>query len=111
MVQPSERRKKKKFVRTPGGKSKKVYFKRKDSEKKCAVCKNTVAGTLKASKEAKASKSKKTPSALFGGELCNTCRARVIDEAIKVREGIKKEEKVELRIRNYVKQVQKKLQG
>jgi len=111
MVKPSERRKNKKFIRTPGGKTKKVYFKRKDSEKKCAVCDNIVAGTLKASKEAKASKSKKAPSAMFGAQLCNTCRARVIDEAIKVKEGIKTEEKVELRIRAYVRQAQKKLKG
>ncbi len=111
MVQPSERRKKKKFVKTPGGKTKKIYFKRKDSEKKCAVCDNIVAGTLKASKEAKASKSEKAPSVMFGGQLCNTCRARIIDEAIKVKEGIKKEETVELRIRDFVKQAQKKLKG
>ena len=111
MVAPSERRKKKKFKRTPGGKVKKTSIKKRGSRKKCALCSKPLSGTLRGRKERKASKSKKRPSAPFAGVLCNNCRSLVFEEAFKVKAGVKGMEGVELRIRGYVEEALKKVEG
>lgn len=111
MVAPNERRKKKKFIRTPGGRVKKVSIKKRGSRKKCALCSKPLNGTLRGRKERKASKSKKRPSAPFAGVLCNNCRELVFEEAFKVKTGFKGIEEVELRTRDYVKEALKKVEG
>jgi len=111
MVKPSERRKKKKFRRTPGGKTKRVSVKKRPSAKKCQLCGNKLSGTLSGRKEAKASLSQKRPSALFAGGLCNVCRAVAVEEALKVKLGVKKEEDIELRLKGAVSGALKKIEG
>lgn len=111
MVTPSERGKKKKFRRTPGGKTKKVFKKGKRSKKKCSICKRELQGTAFGEKESKNSLSEKRPSAPFGGKLCNICRAKVFEEALKVKEGVKKPEEVEVRFKKFAEQALKKIKG
>ena len=111
MVKPSERRKKKKFRRTPGGKTNRVSLKKRPSAKKCQLCGSKLSGTLSGRKEVKASLSQKRPSAPFAGRLCNVCRAVVMEEALKVKLGVKKEEEVEPRLRGAVSEALKKIEG
>jgi len=111
MTSPGERRKKKKFKRIPSGRVKKASVKKRGSRKKCALCSKPLSGTLLSRKEAKASLSKKRPSVPFAGELCNVCRARVFEEAFKVKTGFKRMTEVELVIREYVKKAVKKVEG
>ena len=59
----------------------------------------------------KLAKSKKRPSAMFGGVLCSKCRNIVFDEAIKVNQESKKIEDVSLDIKNYVDSALKKVEG
>ena len=110
MVNPGERRKKKKFRRTPGGKTKRVSLKKRPSKKKCSLCGRALAGTLSGRKEAKAPLSKKRPSAMFAGGLCNVCRATVFEEAFKVREGIKGIGQVEIRLQGKVMEAIKRIE-
>ncbi len=103
MVKPAERTLKKKFRRRAKGKATEYFEREKKGKKKCALCGTGIAGTKKAGKARKESKSQKRPSAPFGGELCNRCRHAVVQEAIKVREGIKKESDVGMKQRRLVK--------
>ena len=111
MVKPSERRKKKKHFRTPGGKPRTERFKRSPSRRQCALCERVLSGTLPRKKEAKASLSEKKPSAPFACQLCSVCRAVVFEEAFKVKEGVKKAGEVELRLKEYVDTALRKIEG
>ncbi|MEM0359812.1 MAG: hypothetical protein QXK06_00560 [Candidatus Diapherotrites archaeon] len=111
MPKQRETRKKKVFRKTPGGKTKTAFLKRRTSRKKCSVCGKKISGTLPAKKEAKASKTEKRPSAPLAGILCNSCRAIAVEEALKVKEGIKKESEVELRFRKYALSVLSGIKG
>ena len=111
MVKPSERRKKKKHFRTPGGKPRTERFKKSPSKRQCALCERVLAGTLPRKKEAKASLSENKPSAPFAGQLCSVCRGIVFEEAFKVKEGVKKKEGVELRLESYVDAALRKIEG
>ena len=63
------------FVRTPSGKNKIHYRKRKPSKSKCSSCSKILKGVpnIRATKLKRISKSKKRPSRPFGGELCSSC--------------------------------------
>lgn len=111
MSKPSDRRKKKKFRKTPGGKTKRVFFKKHSSRKQCALCERVLSGTLTREREAKASLTEKRPSAPFAGSLCNVCRARVFEEALKIKEGVKKASDLELRLKPYIETALKKIEG
>ncbi|MCD6478401.1 MAG: 50S ribosomal protein L34e [Candidatus Diapherotrites archaeon] len=101
-------RKKKAYRRTPSGKTKIYFKKRKHSScASCALCSKKLAGV---SNERNLSKSEKRPSAIFGGVLCNKCRKTVIEEAIKVKQGIKRLEDCEVRLRGYIEQSLKLLE-
>jgi large subunit ribosomal protein L34e len=111
MTRQRDNRKKRIFRKTPGGKTKKAFLKRHNSMKKCGVCGKKISGTLPAAKEAKASKTEKRPSAQLAGVLCNSCRVVAVEEALKVREGVKKEGEVELRFRKYAGMVLGRIEG
>ena len=111
MVKPSERRKKKKFTRTPGAKTKRSSIKKRSSKKTCALCKRKLSGTAHGRKDRGIAKTKKRPSVKFGGKLCNVCRARVFEEAIKIKITGKKLEETELRIRPFIEEASRKIEG
>jgi len=101
-------RKKKMYRKTPSGKAK-IYFKKKkhSSCASCALCSKTLAGV---SNERNLSKSEKRPSTMFAGVLCNECRTIVVEEAVKVKQGIKRLEDCEVRLRRYIEQSLKLLE-
>ncbi|MFH1664371.1 MAG: 50S ribosomal protein L34e [archaeon] len=108
MTKPSDKSRKKKFRRSVKGRSKPYYTKGKNARHKCALCSKVLQGTphSKTTGEiTKLSKTQKRPSVPFGGVLCSECRTKVIDEAVKVVSKEKKEEDLELKSKNYVKQM------
>ncbi len=110
MPTPGERTKKKKYRRTPGGKTK-VYFERdRHGKASCALCNAKLAGVPRQDEVRKLSKTEKRPSVPFGGVLCNKCRTSVIEEAIKIKEGIKKLEECKIGKRQYIEQALKLLE-
>jgi len=96
---------KKIYRKTPAGRIK-IYFekKQKKGKAKCALCGRTLLGT---SNQRKRGKSKKRPTAMFAGELCNICRTAVIEEAIKVAQKIKKLKSCDIAQRKYIEQALK----
>lgn len=105
MPKPSERWKKKKKYKSRKGEMRIAYGRRKTSKHKCALCKKVMHGMPHGktrSKTKKLSKTERRPSALFAGTLCNLCRKRIIEEAIKVKLGLKELDKVELRHKKYI---------
>lgn len=76
MVRPSLRRKKQVKKKTPGGKHKTIYKKKRKSKHKCSICGAELAGVPADGK--KASKSKRRPSRPYGGRLCSKCARKVI---------------------------------
>ena len=101
-------RKKKVYKKLPSGKTK-IYFEGKKSKKKasCALCGRELAGVLD---KRKLSRTKRKPSAIFAGVLCNECRSVAIEEAIKVKTGIKRLEDCEMRFRSYIERSLKLLE-
>ncbi len=74
------RTKRRVFVKTPGGKTKKVYKQRKPSAHICGQCGVPLAGIprLVASQFKNLSKSKKRPQRPYGGVLCSKCTRQAI---------------------------------
>jgi len=107
MTSPGKRRKKKKFYRTPGGKTREKRFKTKKPKAKDMINGETLEG-VKAQKGG--AKSKKRPSAPFAGILSSKNRTLVIEEAVKVKQGIKKIEEVDLSIRRLVESALAKIE-
>ncbi len=108
MPKRSDRSKKKKFRRTASGKAKRIFVKGKTGKHKCALCERILHGVPHGKTGAevrKLAKTKRRPTALFAGVLCNKCRAKAVAEAAKVEAKAKKFEEVELRLQKYVKQV------
>ena len=73
-------------VRTPGGKSKVQYKKRKPSIAKCGKCGAKLKGVARERpyKMTKMAKTRKRPSRPYGGVLCSGCLKKlVIDRARK----------------------------
>lgn len=73
------------FVKTPGGKTKLTYRKRKPSKAKCAGCGAILRGVtrVRANRLKGVSKTKKSPSRPFGGKLCTKCSRKKLIEKIK----------------------------
>ncbi|MEM4662598.1 MAG: 50S ribosomal protein L34e [Candidatus Diapherotrites archaeon] len=96
---------KKIYRKTPSGKII-IYFEKKAKKcaASCALCHSKLAGTVQAKK---GGKSKKRPSVMFGGVLCNKCRSTVFEEALKVKENIKKLEDCDVKERPYIEQALK----
>ena len=111
MPNRSERAKKTKFRKKPGAKSERVFVRGKTGKHVCAICERVMHGTphgKTAAEVRKLSKTKRRPTGIFAGVLCNKCRAQVAGEAAKVEAGIKSIEEIELRMRKYVEQVKVK---
>ncbi len=89
------------YKKSPSGEVTVHLEKRKDTKARCALCNEILFG---ASHERGLSKSEKRPSAIFAGTLCNKCRKEVLEEAIKVKEGIKKLEECDIMQRKYIKE-------
>ena len=101
----SQRRKERKFSRTPGGKTVTSFFKGKASKKTCALCELPLHGVAHGKRKnevSKLSKSEKRPSRVFGGVLCASCCTEIVSEAVKVKAGIKKFEDVPFAQSKYV---------
>ena len=105
MPKPSLRWKKKKKYKSRKGEARIAYGRRKTSKHKCALCHGVMHGMphgKTGNQAGKLSKTERRPSALFAGTLCNLCRKQVIEEAVKVKAGLKEIGKVELRHKKFV---------
>jgi len=111
MTKPADRRKKKKFVKTIKKTKEKRVKSTAKGKKKCSLCKTILHGTAKNIKKIlrKTPKSKRVPNAPFAGILCNKCRTKLIEEAIKVKTGIKKMDETEIKERKYIEILLKKI--
>lgn len=79
-----------------------IFVRRKAAAKSsCAVCKRQLAGV------SFGSKTEKSVSRKFGGHLCHVCSMRVIKDALRVREGAKSIDNVDLVYKKYVEQMVK----
>ena len=113
MPKRSERTMKKKKVRPISGKAKTIFVKGKTGKHKCALCKGILHGTPhgKVSSEVrKMSKSERRPDVLFAGTLCNKCRKEAVEEAAKVKIGIKKTIDIDIEKRKYVQELLTKIE-
>ncbi|RMF55314.1 50S ribosomal protein L34e [Candidatus Woesearchaeota archaeon] len=63
------------FVKTPGGKTKIHYKKKKPAKAICASCRKPLAGVARErpKKMKNMAKTKKRPERAFGGVLCSAC--------------------------------------
>lgn len=108
MPNRSERAKKTKFKKKTGAKSERIFVRGKTGKHVCALCEKTVHGTphgKTAAEVRKLSKTKRRPTGIFAGILCNKCRAKVAGEAAKIEAKIKKPGDIEVRLKKYVEQV------
>jgi len=108
MPNRSERAKKTKFRRKASGKSERAFVRGKTGKHSCTICGKVMHGTPHGKTTAevrKLSKTKRRPTGLFAGVLCNKCRTRVAGEAAKLESKTKSLDEVEVRLRKYVEQV------
>ncbi|MBU0635435.1 hypothetical protein KKE06_00215 [Candidatus Micrarchaeota archaeon] len=108
----SRRNKRVKRIRTIR-KHKPKTGKSKASKKRCALSKSVLHGTTHGKRIArvrKLSKTQKRPTGIFGGILNSKERKHVIEEAIKVKLGIKTMDGVSLKERNFVEQALQQLE-
>lgn len=110
MVKPGQKTKKKKYRKTPGGKAKAYFERKRHGKASCALCGNALAGVPKQDEVKKLSKTERRPSAIFAGVLCNRCRNTVLEEAIKIKENIKNMRDCKITLRTYVEQALKLLE-
>ena len=91
------------------------YIKSKQAKKAkriCGLCKKNLHGVphgLDNARAGKLSKTQKRPSVIFGGVLCNACRREVIEEAFKVKEGIKQMSETSSTQKIYIESMVKRL--
>lgn len=112
-MKPRERSKKKRFVRTPGGKNKRVAFKGKSGKHSCALCGRVMHGMPHGKRRAQVRKlagSERSSSGMFSGTLCNKCRAVVIEEAVKVGKGLKDARDVGLGLKPFTEVVERRVE-
>jgi len=110
MVNTGQRTMKRKSKRLPS-KTKKVYFKEKNSKKKCAVTGQVLSGVPhEKTKTSKKSKTQKRPSVPLGGVVGGKAREKIFIELGKVASGTKKIEDVDQKYRTFVKQVMKRVE-
>lgn len=105
MPTQGERRKGRKFTRTPGAKTAMHFFKGKSSKKTCAICDKALSGVASGKRRygvSKLSKSQKRPERIFGGVLCRGCCSEIIEETAKVKTGVKSLHDVSFAERKYV---------
>lgn len=112
MPNQSERRKARKFYRAPSGETRMTFFKEKASKKTCGLCGETLHGVLHGKRKTQVlqlSKSQRRPSVLFGGVLCSSCRTEIIEEAVKVKTGLKNLSEVGFVERKFVEMAMNKV--
>lgn len=83
-------------VRTPGGKNKILYKKKKPAKAQCARCGATLKGvpTDRVYKMKRIPKTKKRPERPYGGVLCSKCtRDLMTEKALSMYKEVKEEEK------------------
>jgi ribosomal protein L34E len=103
-MKPKDRFAKKAFRKT-AKQTKRITVNRKPSKRSCSACGNQMHGVPSGKGIAatrKLSKTQKRPSAMFAGLLCNNCRAKVIDEALKIKYAGKKIEESSIKMRKFV---------
>lgn len=106
MTKPSDRRKKKKFVKTTK-ETKKVFLHNRPNVHECSYCGKKMHGMPHHCNEnntKKLSKTKRRPSGMFSGTLCGQCKQHVWQESAKVYSGIKPLESVDLKLKSLVQQ-------
>lgn len=92
-------------------KTKKIYFKGKDSKKKCAITGRVLQGVPHdKTKRSKHSKTQKRPSVPFGGILNTQAREKIFIELGKVTSGTKSIDDVSQKYRKYVKQAMQRVE-
>lgn len=69
-------------VRTPSGKVNIHYRPRKPNAAKCGTCGDVLKGVARALPSKKLTKSQKSPSRPYGGNLCSKCTRNVIKKEI-----------------------------
>jgi len=81
-LRKSERRKPKRFVRTPGGRSKVQFVKKKTAPARCWMCGTLLAGVprVRPSELARIPRSSRRPNRPYGGNLCSRCSRQLIKE-------------------------------
>ena len=104
MVDRNTRSKKKKFRRTPGGKTKIHYTRKKISKAHCAITGTTLSGTGNQMKSAvrKTPKSARRPNVKFGGILSAGARKQLHEELALVISGFKSIEDVPAKYRKFI---------
>lgn len=106
MVDRQTRVKKKRFRKTPGGKTVKVYSRYKRTYAECALTGIKMHGMSNQARSSvrKKSATERRPSAKFGGVLCGKARKIIAEQAALVSMGRKQEVEVPAKERHYVKQ-------
>ncbi|MDO8428420.1 MAG: 50S ribosomal protein L34e [Candidatus Diapherotrites archaeon] len=105
MVQPKDRGRKQKRVQTPGGRNVLRIIEAKKGKAHCAECHTALRGVVTGRKAFKFSKTEKRPEALFAGKLCNSCRIKYVEEALKVKTGVKDLNHINITYQKYVTQI------
>lgn len=85
---------------------------KKHTKLRCALCDKQLHGVThgKTSSETKrTSASAKVPTGVFAGILCGACRSMVITEAAKVKSGMKELNALDMKVKQYVTQLDKKV--
>jgi len=103
-MKPFERVKPRKFRKTPK-KTKAYAAEYKPSKHTCALCNSMLHGVphgKRPSEVRKLSKTERRPTAIFAGMLCSKCRSLILEEAVKVKYGIKSIDDVLIKYRPYV---------
>ena len=88
MVEPGKRTNKmrKIFYRTPGGKTKIRYERKKSEKRSCAICGKEIQG--------------KKPGRAYSQQLCHSC----LEELIKVKARAKEGQPVPMKFKPYIKE-------
>lgn len=81
-MRKSERRAPKRFVKTPGGRTKVHIRKAAARPARCGICGAILAGVPKVrpSELSKIPKSSRRPNRPYGGNLCSSCSRRMLKE-------------------------------
>ncbi|MDO8538234.1 MAG: hypothetical protein Q7S21_05085 [archaeon] len=111
MPKRNERWKNKKFTKTVKNTTKK-YIREKSSQHTCGNCGKVLHGMPHGKTKAfvkKLSKTQRRPSVIFAGTLCNKCRNVVVEEAVKVNQGLKEMDDIDFAIKDYVIQAGRKI--
>ncbi|MFH0970606.1 MAG: 50S ribosomal protein L34e [Candidatus Diapherotrites archaeon] len=111
MPTKSDRRKHRVFRRTAKG-TKMVVKGKKHAKLTCALCQKNLHGVpngLNNAQRKGKTKTQRRPTGVFAGILCSECRSKVIIETIRVKTGTKKTNDLDLRIKPYVQQLDKKV--